>query len=195
MDHAAEPELVLASASPRRSELLAGLGLRFSQQAADIDERWQPGESPEHYVERLALEKARAIAVDCPAAVVLGSDTTVVLDGEPLGKPADEAEACAMLAALSGREHEVLTAIAVVGPQGEKSRVVATKVRFRPLSEAEIRAYWRSGEPADKAGAYGIQGLAAIFVERLEGSYSAVVGLPLAETAALLKEFEITVLA
>ncbi len=193
------PDLILASASPRRHELLAGLGLEFTQAPADIPEVRRSGETAEEFVQRLALEKARAVAAGHPGAVVLGSDTEVVLDGEPLGKPATAEEAAAMLQALSGRAHTVLTAVALVQHLAKDSReavrLVATKVHFRPISGAEIQAYWETGEPADKAGAYGIQGLGAVFVERLDGSYSGVVGLPLFQTAELLKEFEIAVLA
>lgn len=187
--------LVLASASPRRRELLGTLGLAFSCVPADIPEVRAPHEAAEDFVQRLALEKARTVARSRPGAVVLGSDTEVVLDGQPLGKPADRADAERMLQALSGRSHSVMTAVALVQGRREAVRLVETKVHFRPLSEAEIQAYWETGEPADKAGAYGIQGLGAIFVERLDGSYSGVVGLPLFETAELLKEFEIAVLA
>ncbi len=146
-----------------------------------------PVSPPSAYVERLAREKALAglAALSDPAdAVVLGADTAVVLDGRILGKPADRAECLATLAALSGREHQVLTAVALASAQRIESRVVASRVRFRPLRAGEAEAYWATGEPCDKAGSYGIQGLAAVFVSQLEGSYSAVVGLPLCETAA-----------
>lgn len=161
---------------------------------ASIDETALPGEPAERYVERLAREKALAglATLNVPAgAVVLGADTAVVLDGRILGKPADRAECLATLAALSGREHQVLTAVALASAQRIESRVVASRVRFRPLRAGEAEAYWATGEPCDKAGSYGIQGLAAVFVSQLEGSYSAVVGLPLCETAQLLGEFGI----
>jgi septum formation protein len=186
--------LHLASASPRRRELLAQIGVPFVTLIASIDETALPGEPAERYVERLAREKARAglAALSDPAdAVVLGADTAVVLDGRILGKPADRAECLATLAALSGREHQVLTAVALASAQRIESRVVASRVRFRPLRAGEAEAYWATGEPCDKAGSYGIQGLAAVFVSQLEGSYSAVVGLPLCETAQLLGEFGI----
>lgn len=186
--------LHLASASPRRRELLAQIGVPFVTLIASIDETALPGEPAERYVERLAREKALAglAALSDPAdAVVLGADTAVVLDGRILGKPADRAECLATLAALSGREHQVLTAVALASAQRIESRVVASRVRFRPLRAGEAEAYWATGEPCDKAGSYGIQGLAAVFVSQIEGSYSAVVGLPLCETAQLLGEFGI----
>lgn len=182
--------LYLASSSPRRRELLAQIGVPFERVSADIDESVLPGETPEAYVGRLAAAKARAgfARVTTPHAVVLGADTTVVLDGRILGKPQQCAEATAMLLALSGREHQVLTAVAVYDGSRELQRVVRSNVHFRDLSAEECQAYWDSGEPCDKAGSYGIQGLGAVFVRHLEGSYSAVVGLPLCETAALLAE-------
>ncbi|MCW1938178.1 Maf-like protein [Pseudomonas sp. MDMC_285] len=187
-------ELFLASASPRRRELLAQIAVPCVTQIASIDENPLPAEPAAAYVERLAREKARAglLALGGRKDVVaLGADTAVVLDGRILGKPADFAESRAMLQALSGRSHQVMTAVALVGGDREAARVVSSEVSFRPISEAEIEAYWASGEPCDKAGSYGIQGLAAVFVNRLQGSYSAVVGLPLCETAELLGEFGI----
>ncbi|PIA69370.1 septum formation inhibitor Maf [Ectopseudomonas toyotomiensis] len=187
-------ELFLASASPRRRELLAQIAVPYVTQIASIDETPLPDEPPAAYVERLAREKARAGLLALGGrddAVVLGADTAVVLDGRILGKPADFNESRAMLLALSGRSHQVLTAVALVGGGREAARVVSSDVSFRPISEAEIEAYWASGEPCDKAGSYGIQGLAAVFVNQLQGSYSAVVGLPLCETAELLGEFGI----
>ncbi|MDR7026060.1 MAG: Maf family protein [Gammaproteobacteria bacterium] len=186
--------LYLASGSPRRRELLTQIAVPFLTQIAPIDENALPGESPIAYVERLALTKAQAglaALTDTADAVVLGADTAVVLDGRILGKPTDRADALATLSDLSGRTHEVLTAVALVSRERQASRVVTSQVTFRALSQAEIEAYWASGEPHDKAGCYGIQGLAAVFVSQLQGSYSAVVGLPLCETAALLAEFAI----
>ena len=186
--------LYLASGSPRRRELLTQIAVPFLTQIAPIDENALPGESPIAYVERLALSKAQAglaALTDTADAVVLGADTAVVLDGRILGKPTDRADALATLSDLSGRTHEVLTAVALVSRERQASRVVTSQVTFRPLTQAEIEAYWASGEPQDKAGCYGIQGLAAVFVSQLQGSYSAVVGLPLCETAALLAEFAI----
>jgi len=187
-------KLHLASGSPRRRELLAQIGVSFVTLSASIDETALPDEPAERYVERLAREKAQAglaalaAAADC---VVLGADTSVVLDGRILGKPESRAEALATLAALSGREHQVLTAVALASAGRIESRVVTSRVRFRPLRPGEAEAYWDTGEPCDKAGSYGIQGLAAVFVSQIEGSYSAVVGLPLCETAQLLEEFGI----
>lgn len=187
--------LVLASASPRRSELLAQIGVRFVRQAVDIDETPRADEPAGDYVRRVALEKARAARREFgdDEVLVLGADTAVVVDGRPLGKPADLAHARDMLRRLSGRRHRVLSAVALVGER-EAVRVSDSAVWFRSLSDAEIEAYWRTGEPRDKAGGYAIQGLGAVFVERLEGSYSGVMGLPLYETAQLLEEFGIQVL-
>ncbi|MEZ1318975.1 Maf family protein [Pseudomonas fluorescens] len=187
-------QLYLASGSPRRRELLAQIGVPFTAISADIDETPLNHESPSAYVERLARGKAqagrRAVVADS-AFCVLGADTAVVLDGKILGKPVDEVDACAMLMMLAGREHEVLTAIAVLDGERCESRVVRSLVRFRPVDRAQAAAYWASGEPRDKAGGYGIQGLGAVFVAGLSGSYSAVVGLPLCETAELLGRFDI----
>ena len=186
--------LYLASGSPRRRELLTQIAVPFLTQIAPIDENALPGESPIAYVERLARAKAQAglaALAETADVVVLGADTAVVLDGRILGKPVDRDDALATLNALSGRSHQVLTAVALVSRERLESRVVTSQVTFRPLSQAEIEAYWASGEPQDKAGCYGIQGLAAVFVRQLLGSYSAVVGLPLCETAALLAEFAI----
>lgn len=185
-------QLHLASASPRRRELLLQIGVPHRRVDAPVDESVLPGEAPTAYVERLARAKAAAgLAALDGQGCVLGADTAVVLDGRILGKPADRADALAMLAALSGRSHEVLTAVAVADATRCLSRVVSSRVHFRPITAGEGDAYWNTGEPQDKAGGYAIQGLAAIFVDRLEGSYSAVVGLPLAESAALLAEFGI----
>ncbi|CAE6896546.1 Maf family protein [Ectopseudomonas khazarica] len=187
-------ELFLASASPRRRELLAQIAVPCVTQIASIDETPLPAEPAAVYVERLALEKARAglrALGERADAVVLGADTAVVLDGRILGKPADFAESREMLLSLSGRSHQVMTAVALVGAGRESSQVVSSEVSFRTLGEAEIAAYWASGEPCDKAGSYGIQGLAAVFVNRVQGSYSAVVGLPLCETAEMLGQFGI----
>jgi septum formation protein len=169
-------KLILASKSPRRAELLSAAGIEFEIRAADIDETPRPGESPRDYVLRIAEEKARAI----DGELVLAADTTVVLGGEIMGKPADAADAARMLRALSGRHHEVLTAIALKRSDQLETDLASTAVWFAPLSEEEIAGYVASGEPMDKAGAYGIQGLASKFVDRIEGSYSNVVGLPVA---------------
>lgn len=185
--------LYLASGSPRRCELLTQIGVPFTVIAADIDETPLAGESPVAYVERLARGKAAAgrATLGGTAGCVLGADTAVVLDGRILGKPQDQADALAMLMALSGREHEVLTAVALLDGQRSQARVVRSLVRFRAIAEQEATRYWASGEPRDKAGSYAIQGLAAVFVAGLNGSYSAVVGLPVCETAELLGDFGI----
>lgn len=184
--------LILASSSPRRQELLTQIGVPFSVQVPAIDETPLVGEAPPAYVQRMAEEKARAVLAQQAGDVcVLAADTSVIVDGLILGKPADAAEAKAMLLRLSGREHQVLSAIAVADQSRLNSHVVSCKVAFRTLTDAEIDAYWLTGEPRDKAGSYAIQGLGAVFVQAIHGSYSAVVGLPLAETAALLGEFAI----
>ena len=179
------PRLVLASQSPRRRELLGQLGLALEVRPAHADEAVLPGETPRDYVLRVARAKARAIAGD----VVLAADTAVVLGAEILGKPVDRADARRMLQALSGTVHEVLTAVVVrrAAIRLELDAVVATKVRFAPLGPAEIDWYVGTGEPLDKAGAYAIQGAGGAFVLGVEGSVSNVVGLPVAETAALLR--------
>ena len=179
------PVLCLASASPRRRDLLASIGVSVMVRPCDIDEMPLVGESPYAYVQRLAVAKAEAAAplTDLPT---LGSDTAVVVDGRILGKPADFDEGADMLRLLSGRCHQVFTAVAVSGPEGMLSCCVVNQVTMREISADEIVAYWHTGEPADKAGGYAIQGLAAIFVKHLQGSHSAVVGLPLFETAHLL---------
>jgi len=184
--------LYLASGSPRRRELLRQIGVQFTVLATEIDETPLADEAPRDYVERLALGKALAgHALLTAPGVVMGADTAVILDGRILGKPRDELDALAMLAALSGREHEVLTAVALVDSERREVTSVSSFVRFRPIAPAEASAYWASGEPRDKAGSYAIQGLAAIFVKSLQGSYSAVVGLPLCESAQLLEDFGI----
>jgi septum formation protein len=187
--HAARPQdlppvLVLASASPRRRELLWQIGVAHRVAIAAIDERPRPGEPAAECVLRLALAKARAIGE--PRLPVLGADTAVVLDGEMLGKPADRATALSMLARLSGRRHQVLTAVVLLSEQGNLSRLSDSEVEFRTLETAECARYWDSGEPRDKAGGYAIQGLGAVFVRRIDGSYSGVMGLPLFETAEML---------
>lgn len=178
--------LVLASASPRRRELLAGIGLHPEVRPADIDESVGPGETAEGYVGRLAGEKAQAVSR--PGELVLAADTVVVLDGDLLGKPRDAADAASMLRRLAGRGHTVATGVAVHDVDAGRLdvQVVATAVRFAPLTEAEVSWYVASGEPMDKAGSYAIQGLGALFVEAIEGSYSNVVGLPLATTYRML---------
>jgi len=180
--------IVLASASARRSLLLTQIGVRHRAFAADVDETPRRGEAPDRYVGRLAADKARAIvhAGGAPDRPVLAADTTVVLDGHIYGKPSDEADCIAMLAALGGRRHAVLTALALWSDGQLRHALSTSHVTFREIGAEESRRCWTSGEPAGKAGAYAIQGLGAVFVERLEGSFSGVMGLPLYETAALL---------
>ncbi len=176
-------ELVLASASPRRQRFLRELGLDFQVMPAIIDERNLPGEDPDNFVLRMAREKAEAISIQHPAACVLAADTIVVLDGEILGKPADAGDALAMLGRMAGRWHEVLTGFCLCRRSGPLfvCQVVKTKVLFRPLSAELIAAYVSTGEPLDKAGSYGLQGRGGFLVEKIDGSYSNVIGLPLAE--------------
>ncbi len=183
-----EPVLCLASASPRRRSLLAQIGVPHVVMVADIDESARQGESARDYVLRLAGEKASAARSSSGSLPVLAADTTVVLDGEIFGKPRDREHACEMLMRLSDRTHEVLTAVALAGEWGVRTRLSVSEVTFRRLTEAECVAYWESGEPRDKAGAYAIQGLGAVFIRHLSGSYSGVMGLPLFETAELLRE-------
>ena len=179
--------LILASGSPRRRELLALAGFRFDVLPADIDESQHEGENPDAYVQRLALEKARAIHALHPDAIVLGADTTVVLDGEVLNKPRDAADARRMLMALSDNVHEVHTGLAVVAGTAQHTHVETTRVFFAPISPTELELYIASGDPLDKAGAYGIQGYAARWIPRIEGDYFNVVGLPVAATVRLLQ--------
>lgn len=189
-----QPDIYLASASPRRRELLEQIGVSYQRLQVEVPEVRDPAESPEEYVLRVALAKARAglALLDADDATpVLGADTEVVLDGAVLGKPRDRDDALAMLRRLSGREHLVLCGVALVGRDGEQGRLSVSHVRFRPIGDDEALAYWHTGEPADKAGGYAIQGRAALFIERLEGSYSGVMGLPLFETAQLLRHYGI----
>jgi len=197
-----DARIYLASRSPRRRELLTQIGVRFdlllfrsgTREDAEVNEAWLPGEAPEDYVVRVARIKA-AYGAGLLASrrvvprPVLAADTTLDVDGEIIGKPTDEADAAAILARLSGRSHRVLTAIAMARDERVEHRLSISDVRFRPLSAEEIRRYVQSGEPMDKAGAYGIQGRAAMFVEDIKGSHSGIVGLPLCETALLLREF------
>ena len=183
--------IYLASGSPRRRELLQQIGVPFRVVGTAVDEALRAGEAPAAYVERLAAAKADAgwaRSRDEADVPVLAADTAVVLDGKVLGKPADRQDAEGMLRQLSGRTHEVLTAIALLTVNGPESRISRSEVTFRRLAAEEIRDYWETGEPADKAGAYAIQGRAAIFIADLCGSYSGVMGLPLFETAELLNQ-------
>lgn len=208
--------LVLASGSPRRKELLSQLGYEFSVLVTDVEECKHAQETAEEYVKRLSLDKALAalslltanpsekqhvasgsdtVVVSSDAisldseTVVLGSDTVVVSQGQVLEKPADFSDSKRMLTQLADGRHQVMTAVSVVSEEKQKTEIVITDVWFKPLSEKEIEQYWQTGEPCDKAGSYGIQGLGGRFVTRIEGSYYAVVGLPLFETDQLLQEF------
>jgi septum formation protein len=191
-----QTNLVLASSSPRRKELLQTLGLRFSVITSDVDETTSPELTPAEVVEQLALRKAGAVAEKVSEGVVLGSDTIVVLDGQILGKPADEADAFRMLSALQGREHTVYSGVALIDAASGRSEVAhnATQVRIRPMSEREIKAYIATGEPMDKAGSYAIQGIGSTIVEGIVGDYFTVVGLPLNLTAKMLARFGLPLL-
>jgi septum formation protein len=198
--------LVLASASPRRAELLSAAGFQFETQTVDLDERVRPGEAPEEYVRRLAIEKSACaleilsdvappeaamppnLSLDSGRIVVLAADTAVVVDGTILGKPAGDQDARLMLRRLSGRAHQVMTGVSLRASSCESSRVETTVVEFLPMTDEEISWYVESGEGRDKAGAYAIQGLASRFIPRIEGSYSNVVGLPIATVYELLDE-------
>jgi septum formation protein len=190
------PRLILASASPRRRELLTQTGLEFEVIPAHIDEMRHTGEDPAAYVQRLALEKAQAIHTTHPDCFVLGADTTVEIDGHALEKPTDRADAERMLRTLAGRVHHVHTGIALLSPQESKAtqrvHLETTSVTFSAIEEAELAHYLDSGEPYDKAGAYGIQGYAARWIPRIDGDYFNVVGLPLAATVRLLHELGYT---
>lgn len=189
-------DIYLASASPRRQELLTQIGVRFELLKVTVPEVPAAGEMPQDFVQRVALEKARTgkqlLAPDDPHPV-LGADTTVVVDDCILGKPANKDDALAMLTSLSGRKHQVISAVALVA-DNEAIRTTISQVTFGSLSREQIHAYWNSGECQDKAGAYAIQGRAAMFIQELQGSYSGVMGLPLYETATLLNEFGIKLL-
>lgn len=189
-------DIYLASASPRRQELLTQIGVRFELLKVTVPEVPAAGEMPQDFVQRVALEKARTgkqlLAPDDPHPV-LGADTTVVVDDCILGKPANKDDALAMLTSLSGRKHQVISAVALVA-DNEAIRTNISQVTFDSLSREQINAYWNSGECQDKAGAYAIQGRAAMFIHDLQGSYSGVMGLPLYETATLLNEFGIKLL-
>jgi septum formation protein len=187
--------IYLASGSPRRRELLQQIGVTFQVLGADLDETALPGESPVAYVSRLAQAKATLgweRSRDSGGVPVLAADTAVVLEARILGKPADMNDAIAMLLQLSGRAHQVLTAVALRTAAGLQVKVSHSTVTFRTIDSSEARAYWETGEPSDKAGAYAIQGYAAVFISDLNGSYSGVMGLPLFETAALLEAAGVT---
>jgi len=189
--------IYLASRSPRRAELLQQIGVEFTVKAIDIDETRAHTESAAEYVCRMATTKARIVAEQMDkqqeACAVLAADTTIALDGDTIGKPADREQCCKILRHLSGRQHLVLTAVALAIGGKVTLRLSQNRVCFRSLSQSEIESYCASGEPMDKAGGYAIQGRAAIFIEHLEGSYSAVMGLPLYETAELLQDADIAI--
>jgi nucleoside triphosphate pyrophosphatase len=182
------PRVILASQSPRRRELLDLIGIAHEVRPADIDETLLPGEQPSAYAERLAREKAAAIAQQEPDAIVIGSDTIVVVDGDVLGKPLDDAEAKRMLRRLADRSHVVMTAVAVAWRGETRSAVEQVGVDFHPLTDVEIDAYVATREPMDKAGAYGIQGYGAAIVARVDGDYFAVMGLPVQRVVRMLRE-------
>ena len=187
----------LASSSPRRAALLDQIGVAFEVIAVDVDESRRSGESPGDYVRRVATEKSSRAIERLGAsrrAPVIAADTAVVVGDETLGKPIDPRDALRMLALLSGRSHRVLTTVAIADGDREAAETSESRVWFRETAEDERRAYCASGEPLDKAGGYAVQGLAAVFIERIEGSYSGIMGLPVFETAALLREFGVPVL-
>ncbi|WP_114787459.1 Maf family protein [Vibrio tetraodonis] len=184
-----EQKLILASGSPRRKELLSQLGYQFSVIRTDVEESQSLDETPTQYVERLSQDKALTGLEIKSDAVVIGSDTIVVCDNRVMEKPNNLDQAKQMLMSLSNRAHQVMTAVTIVSSEQQETIVVTTDVWFKPLSEEEIEQYWQTGEPCDKAGAYGIQGIGGRFVTRIEGSYHAVVGLPLFETDQLLHKF------
>lgn len=189
------PQIILASQSPRRQALLTQIGIRYLVQSADLDETPQPAESPQAYVERLAGEKSAWVqAHDHTGLPILAADTSVICDKHILGKPTDTAEAVSMLQQLSGRTHQVYTAMSLRAGMQHWQALSITDVTFRPLTLTEIHAYCRTSEPVDKAGAYAIQGLAGAFVAHIQGSFSGVVGLPIFETAILLENIGITIL-
>jgi len=188
--------IILASTSPRRRELLDQIGVAYETLTVQADETPRPGETPEQYVRRVAAEKSRqGMELSGACLPVLGADTEVVVDGEVLGKPRDFAHAAEMLGRLSGRDHRVLSAVSLRQGFRHWQALNVSIVTFRSLGADEIAAYWASGEPADKAGAYAIQGLGAVFVKHLAGSFSGVMGLPLHETAELLRNVRIDILA
>lgn len=194
MNSVTEPIIYLASQSPRRRELLLQIGVPHQVVSATVEEVPRQHETPSDYVQRLAREKAQAglrsaQQLGLAPKPVLGADTIVVSNDEILEKPRDAVHAAAMLRQLAGSTHQVMTAVALLSDTQASIKLSVTEVVFRPLDEAEISAYWRSGEPQDKAGGYAIQGLGAVFVQQLSGSYSGVVGLPIEQIVALLQEF------
>ena len=182
------PTLILASGSPRRAEILTAVGWEFTKHVADIDETAYDGELPSDYVVRLAREKAESVAVNYPEGIVLGADTTVVIDNHIFGKPLDLNDAKGMLSMLSGQWHEVLTGVAIVENGESRSGIQRTRVKFAPMSEAEITFLAENGDPLDKAGAYAVQAQAALFIEGIEGDYWNVVGLPISLVYSLINK-------
>ena len=185
------PSVLLASSSPRRASLLQQIGLMFETMSPDVDESLAAGEMPMAYVERLSKSKAAAGLTHRPSYVVIAADTVVTLGDEVIGKPMDRADGIEMLMRLSGATHRVLTGVTVASAADSRTQVVASDVSFRAVSEDEAYAYWRTQEPTDKAGGYGLQGIGSIFVEKIHGSPSAVIGLPMLETELMLKHFGI----
>lgn len=184
------PKIILASGSPRRSEILGFVGWKFEKHIADIDETEKDGENPSDYVRRLAKEKAEAVAQNHKDKIVLGADTTVVIDNQIIGKPIDLDDARRMIKMLSGREHLVLTGVALVKNNDTKVGLQTTKVKFKEMNDEEIEFLVQFGEPLDKAGAYAVQAQAALFIEKIEGDYWNVVGLPINLVYKLMREFE-----
>ncbi len=188
-------EIILASASPRRKELLVRMGLEFTVRTASHDETMDPGKAPQEEVKRVSALKAKAVKALCKEDdLIIAADTVVVLGDTLMGKPATEEEAYAMLKSLSGKEHRVITGLSVTQGEKEETVSVSTNIRFRALADEEIYAYIRSGEPMDKAGAYGIQGLGGLFVESLQGDYYNVMGLPICTLAEILRRFGVKIL-
>jgi len=194
IDVSSKPGITLASSSPRRRELLDQILVSYSVLAVNIDESHIQGESAEKFVMRLALEKAQAGYAKSPVRPALGSDTIVIYEQQILGKPRSRQHAIDMLAMLSGSTHQVMTAVAICNGETEHCMLNTSEVEFAKLTDQQIEAYWLTGEPADKAGAYGIQGIAAQFIKNIKGSYSGIMGLPLYETAQLLSMMGIKVL-
>jgi len=182
------PKIVLASGSPRRSEIMNSVGWPFTKDVPDIDESERDGETPEDYVRRLAVEKAHAVADSHPGEIVLAADTTVVIDGKIIGKPADEAHAREMIEMLAGNWHEVLTGVAVAKNGNAEVGMQRTRVKFAPMSDKEIAFLVREGDPLDKAGAYAVQAQAALFIEAIDGDYWNVVGLPISLVYEMVKK-------
>lgn len=184
-------QIILASASPRRKELLSQLGLEFTIVIPHVDEKTRQGEHPEDFCRRISMDKAAIVSQDYPDALIIAADTIVVIDGKILGKPHENKEARAYLTLLEGRTHEVYTGYTIMYKGESRTKVIRTRVHFRSMSEEEILWYIATGEPLDKAGAYAVQGIGSIFVDRLEGSYTNVIGLPLSDLYYDLKGFGI----